>query len=161
MCGQAGRNHWCQEGNFHVEHSHKTCGTAENTFLQVHTHLSTKATAVKKKNESPYLPEWWLSTLSNGLTRPGVAGRGSPHHMPPGELLATVLQPPVLGPHTNIPVGKVQGDGSVPLRGEGGEGDALTQFTASLVGYASGDVHRGNEIRGQSFQSNLHDVNVK
>ena len=46
--------------------------------------------------------------------------------MPPGKLLATILQPPVLGPHTNIPVGEVQGDGSVPPRGEGGEADALT-----------------------------------
>ena len=72
------------------------------------------------------LPEWRFSTLSNGLARSRVAGRGFPHHVPPGELLATVLQPPVLGPHANIPVGEVQGDGGVPPRGEGGETDALT-----------------------------------
>ena len=80
-----------------------------------------------------------------------MAGRGFPHHMPPGQLLAAVLQPPVLGPHTNIPVCEVQGDGGVPPRGEGGEANALTQFTASLVVYASGDVHRSDEVRGQSL----------
>lgn len=35
MCGQAGCDRWCQEGNFHVERSHKTCGAAENMLLYI------------------------------------------------------------------------------------------------------------------------------
>ena len=76
--------------------------------------------------------------------------------MSPGELLATVLQTPVLGPHTNIPVCEMQGDGGVPPWRERRQADAFTQFSASLIVSGGGDIYRGDEVRGHPLQSDLH-----
>ena len=81
---------------------------------------------------------------------PQVAGRGFPHDVPPGKMLATKPQPPVLGSHTNIPVCEVEGYCDVASRGERGKTDALTRLRAP----PTHDVDRV-EVRGQSIKTNL------
>ena len=62
-----------------------------------------------------------FSILADSVTETGVAGGCDPGHVFPGQVLAAILDPPVLWAHGHIPCCEMNRNGQISLRGQNGQ----------------------------------------